>query len=245
MKKIFLLFSIVISTFMLAQKKPTLFLIGDSTMANKENPDKNPEHGWGQVLNQFFTTGIEIQNHAMNGRSSKSFRTEGRWNTIEKQLKKGDFVIIQFGHNDQKVKDSTKFTNPYTQYRANLERYVKEARAKGAIPILMTSIVRRNFNENGVLVDTHKEYPLVVRLVADDLHVPFVDMQRLTEQLEVSYGPENSKKLHLHYKEGEEPYYPKGKDDDTHLSKQGADLVAQLAVNSLKSMKTGLEKFIK
>ena len=180
MKKIFLLFSIVISTFMLAQKKPTLFLIGDSTMANKENPDKNPEHGWGQVLDQFFTTGIEIQNHAMNGRSSKSFRTEGRWNTIEKQLKKGDFVIIQFGHNDQKVKDSTKFTNPYTQYRANLERYVKEARAKGAIPILMTSIVRRNFNENGVLVDTHKEYPLVVRLVADDLHVPFVDMQRLT-----------------------------------------------------------------
>lgn len=245
MKKIFLLFSIVISTFMLAQKKPTLFLIGDSTMANKENPDKNPEHGWGQVLNQFFTTGIEIQNHAMNGRSSKSFRTEGRWNTIEKQLKKGDFVIIQFGHNDQKVKDSTKFTNPYTQYRANLERYVKEARAKGAIPILMTSIVRRNFNENGVLVDTHKEYPLVVRLVADDLHVPFVDMQRLTEQLEVSYGPENSKKLHLHYKEGEEPYYPKGKDDDTHLSKQGADLVAQLAVYSLKSMKTGLEKFMK
>lgn len=245
MKKIFLLFSIVISTFMLAQKKPTLFLIGDSTMANKENPDKNPEHGWGQVLDQFFTTGIEIQNHAMNGRSSKSFRTEGRWNTIEKQLKKGDFVIIQFGHNDQKVKDSTKFTNPYTQYRANLERYVKEARAKGAIPILMTSIVRRNFNENGVLVDTHKEYPLVVRLVADDLHVPFVDMQRLTEQLEVSYGPENSKKLHLHYKEGEEPYYPKGKDDDTHLSKQGADLVAQLAVYSLKSMKTGLEKFMK
>lgn len=245
MKKILLLFSIVISTFMMAQKKPTLFLIGDSTMANKENPDKNPEHGWGQVLNQFFTTGIEIQNHAMNGRSSKSFRTEGRWDVIEKQLKKGDFVIIQFGHNDQKVKDSTKFTNPYTQYRANLERYVKETRAKGAIPILMTSIVRRNFNENGVLIDTHKEYPLVVRMVADDLNVPFVDMQLLTEQLEIAYGPENSKKLHLHFKEGEEPYYPKGKDDDTHLSKLGADLEAKLAAASLKKMKTGLEKFIK
>lgn len=245
MKKIFLLFSIVISTFILAQKKPTLFLIGDSTMANKENPDKNPEHGWGQVLNQLFTTGIEIQNHAMNGRSSKSFRTEGRWAAIEKQLKKGDFVIIQFGHNDQKVKDSTKFTNPYTQYRANLERYVKETRAKGAIPILMTSIVRRNFNENGVLIDTHKEYPLVVRMVANDLNVPFVDMQLLTEQLEITYGPENSKKLHLHFKEGEEPYYPKGKDDDTHLSKLGADLEAKLAADSLKKLKTGLEKFIK
>jgi len=234
-----------LSCFAFAQQKPVLYLIGDSTMANKENPDKNPEHGWGQVLPQFFTGGIEIRNHAVNGRSSKSFRTEGRWDQVEKQLKKGDFVIIEFGHNDQKVKDSTKFTNPYTQYRANLERYVNEARAKGAVPILMTSIVRRNFNEDGVLIDTHKEYPLVVRMVSDDMKVPFVDMQLLTEQLEISYGLENSKKLHLHYKEGEDPYYPKGKEDDTHLSKVGAEQVAGLAVKKLKTMKTGLEKYIK
>jgi len=245
MKKLLLIVYICLATFVFAQQKPTLFLIGDSTMANKENPDKNPEHGWGQVLPQFFTTGIEIQNHAMNGRSSKSFRTEGRWDKVEKQLKKGDFVIIQFGHNDQKFKDSTKFTNPYTQYRANLERYVNEARAKGATPILMTSIVRRNFNENGVLIDTHKEYPLVVRMVANDLKVPFVDLQLLTEQMEISYGPENSKKLHLHFKEGEEPYYSKAKDDDTHLSKLGAETVAKLALKDLKSLKIGLEKYIK
>lgn len=228
-----------------AQQKPTLFLIGDSTMANKENPDKNPEHGWGQVLPQFLTTGIEVQNHAMNGRSSKSFRTEGRWDKVMKQLKKGDFVIIQFGHNDQKLKDSTKFTNPYTQYRANLERYVNETRAKGATPILMTSIVRRNFTENGVLIDTHKEYPLVVRMVANDMKVPFVDMQLLTEQMEIAYGPENSKKLHLHFAEGENPYYPKGKADDTHLSKLGAETVAKLALKDLKSLNIGLEKYIK
>lgn len=245
MKKILLIFSIAISTLIMAQQKPTLFLIGDSTMATKENPDKNPEHGWGQVLPQFLTNGIEIQNHAVNGRSSKSFRTEGRWDQVEKQLKKGDFVIIQFGHNDQKIKDSTKFTNPYTQYRANLERYVNEARAKGATPVLMTSIVRRNFNENGVLIDTHKEYPLVVRMVANDLKVPFVDMQLLTEQMEIAYGPENSKKLHLYYKEGEDPYYPKGKEDDTHLSKLGAETVAKLATKSLKALKIGLEKYIK
>lgn len=245
MKKILLVTSIFLSIFTFAQKKPTLFLIGDSTMANKENPDKNPEHGWGQVLPQFMTSGIEIQNHAMNGRSSKSFRTEGRWDKVEKQLKKGDFVVIQFGHNDQKIKDSTKFTNPYTQYRANLERYVNETRAKGATPILMTSIVRRNFTENGVLVDTHKEYPLVVRMVANDMKVPFVDMQLLTEQMEIAYGPENSKKLHLHFKEGEEPYYTKAKDDDTHLSRLGAETVAKLAVKDLKSLKTGLEKYIK
>ncbi|MCQ4138739.1 rhamnogalacturonan acetylesterase [Chryseobacterium sp. EO14] len=245
MKKILLIFSLAVSTLLLAQQKPTLFLIGDSTMATKENPDKNPEHGWGQVLPQFLTNGIEIQNHAVNGRSSKSFRTEGRWDQVEKQLKKGDFVIIQFGHNDQKIKDSTKFTNPYTQYRANLERYVNEARAKGATPVLMTSIVRRNFNENGVLIDTHKEYPLVVRMVANDLKVPFVDMQLLTEQMEIAYGPENSKKLHLYYKEGEDPYYPKGKEDDTHLSKLGAETVAKLAAKSLKTLKIGLEKYIK
>ncbi|KUJ54800.1 rhamnogalacturonan acetylesterase [Chryseobacterium aquaticum] len=245
MKKILLILSCVISAFAFAQKKPTLFLIGDSTMANKDNPDKNPEHGWGQVLPQFLTSGIEIQNHGVNGRSSKSFRTEGRWDKVEKQLKKGDFVVIQFGHNDQKVKDSTKFTNPHTQYRANLERYVKETRAKGATPILMTSIVRRNFNENGVLIDTHTDYPLVVRLVADDLEVPFVDMQLLTEQMEISYGPEKSKLLHLHFKAGENPYYDKDKDDDTHLSRLGAETVAKLALKDLKNLKIGLEKYIK
>lgn len=214
-------------------------------MANKENPDKNPEHGWGQMLPLLLTTGIEVQNHATNGRSSKSFRTEGRWDKVKKQLTKGDFVIIQFGHNDQKINDSARFTNPYTQYRTNLERYVQETREKGAIPILMTSIVRRNFNENGVLTDTHKEYPLVVKMVAQDLKVPFVDLQLLTEQLEISYGPENSRKLHLHYKKGENAYYPDGKDDDTHLSKLGAESIAKLAANALKPLKTGLEKYIK
>ena len=244
MNKKFSILFLFLSLMILAQK-PTLFLIGDSTMSNKENPEKNPEHGWGQVLPQFLTTEIELQNHAMNGRSSKSFRTEGRWDKVEKQLKKGDFVVIQFGHNDQKIKDSTKFTNPYTQYRANLERYVKETRAKGATPILMTSITRRNFTENGVLVDTHTNYPLVVRLVADDMKVPFVDMQLLTEQMEISAGSEKSKLLHLHFKAGENAYYEKDKADDTHLSKLGAETVAKLAITSLKTLNSGLEKYIK
>lgn len=245
MKRLLLIFYIFFTALLSAQKKATLFLIGDSTMANKENPDKNPEHGWGQMLPPLMTSALEIQNHAANGRSSKSFRTEGRWDQVMKQLKKGDFVLIQFGHNDQKINDSARFTNPYTQYRANLERYVNETRSKGAIPILLTSIVRRNFNENGVLADTHKEYPLVVRMVANDLKVPFVDLQLLTEQLEISYGPENSAKLHLHYKKGEAAYYPEGKNDDTHLSKLGAESIAKLAVQSLKNLKTGLEEYIK
>lgn len=245
MKKILILATLLIANIVLAQNKPTLYLIGDSTMANKENPEVNPEHGWGQMLPVLMTSDIKIENHAKNGRSSKSFITEGRWDSIMKTLKKGDFVFIQFGHNDQKYKDSTRYTNPYTRYRYNLERYVKETREKGAYPILMSSIVRRNFNEHGTLVDTHGAYPLVVRMVADDLEVPFVDMQWLTEQLEMQYGPEASKALHLHIPEGTNDYVPKGKEDNTHLSKKGATLVATLALQEIAKQKLPLKKYIK
>lgn len=226
-------------------QKPTLFLVGDSTMADKINPNENPEHGWGQILPSLMTNGILIQNHATNGRSSKSFRTEGRWDKVKDQLKKGDYVIIQFGHNDQKIEDSLRYTNPSTQYRANLERYIKEAREKGAKPILMTSIVRRNFNEKGVLIDTHNLYPIVVRMVANDLKVPFVDLQQATEEIVLSYGVEKSKQLYLHFNPKEVSYYPDGKHDDTHLSKLGATLTAEKALSELSKLNIGLEKYIK
>jgi lysophospholipase L1-like esterase len=226
-------------------QQPTLFLVGDSTMADKVNPNENPEHGWGQILPTLLTNKITIQNHATNGRSSKSFRTEGRWDKVHNQLKKGDYVIIQFGHNDQKIEDSIRYTNPATQYRSNLERYVKETREKGAIPILMTSIVRRNFNEKGVLIDTHNLYPIVVRMVAKDLDVPFVDLQQATEEIVLAYGPEKSKKLYLHFEPKEVNYYPDGKHDDTHLSKLGATLTAEKALKALVKLNIGLEKFVK
>lgn len=245
MKKIYLTtVFICLLTFLQAQK-PTLFLVGDSTMADKKDPDKNPEHGWGQILPTLMNNTITIQNHAANGRSSKSFRTEGLWDKVYKQLKKGDYVIIEFGHNDQKSEDPKRFTNPTTQYRANLERYVKETREKGATPILMTSIVRRNFNENGVLIDTHNLYPIIVRMVAKDLDVPFVDMQQETEEIVLSYGPEKSKELYLHLPPNEKSYYPKGRNDDTHLSKLGATLTAEKATKQLSKLNIGLEKFIK
>ena len=230
---------------LLAQENPTLYLIGDSTMANKKNPDENPEHGWGQMLPELMKAEIKIENHAMNGRSSKSFIGQGRWQTVYEKLKPGDFVIIQFGHNDQKIKSPDRFTNPFTEYRHNLEKYVKETREKGATPILMSSIVRRNFNEHGTLVDTHGEYPLVVRMVAKDLDVPFIDMQWLTEQLEVKFGAEESADLHLHFEPGEVAYYPDGKNDNTHLSEQGATLVASLALQEIAKKDLPLKKYIK
>ncbi|WP_333661154.1 rhamnogalacturonan acetylesterase [Chishuiella changwenlii] len=245
MKKIYIITIFLCLMGITKAQQPTLFLVGDSTMADKVNPNENPEHGWGQILPTLLTNKITIQNHATNGRSSKSFRTEGRWDKVHNQLKKGDYVIIQFGHNDQKIEDSIRYTNPATQYRSNLERYVKETREKGAIPILMTSIVRRNFNEKGVLIDTHNLYPIVVRMVAKDLDVPFVDLQQATEEIVLAYGPEKSKKLYLHFEPKEVNYYPDGKHDDTHLSKLGATLTAEKALKALVKLNIGLEKFVK
>ncbi|GGF05689.1 Lysophospholipase L1 [Chishuiella changwenlii] len=245
MKKIYLITIFLCLIGITKAQQPTLFLVGDSTMADKVNPNENPEHGWGQILPTLLTNKITIQNHATNGRSSKSFRTEGRWDKVHNQLKKGDYVIIQFGHNDQKIEDSIRYTNPATQYRSNLERYVKETREKGAIPILMTSIVRRNFNEKGVLIDTHNLYPIVVRMVAKDLDVPFVDLQQATEEIVLTYGPEKSKKLYLHFEPKEVNYYPDGKHDDTHLSKLGATLTAEKALKALEKLNIGFEKFVK
>lgn len=212
----------------------TIHSIGDSTMANKPYPENNPERGWMQVFPDFLTDSVTVKNHAVNGRSTRSFIDEKRWDSVVNKLQKGDYVFIQFGHNDQKENDPKRYTNPHTAYRQNLMRFVKEARAKEANPVLFTSIVRRNFNENGTLVDTHGAYPQEMRLVAQQLEVPMIDLQYLTERLEASYGVERSKKLHLHYAPQEIPYYPEGKTDDTHLSVLGAMEVAKLAIESLK-----------
>ena len=245
MKRILTSMLILLSLTISAQQKTTLYLIGDSTMADKKDPDVNPEHGWGQMLPELMTSDIKVENHAVNGRSSRSFIDEGRWKAVKDKLRKGDYVFIQFGHNDEKIKDSTRFTNPYTQYWHNLEKFVRETREKGATPILLSSIVRRNFNEHGVLVDTHGNYPLVARLVAEKMNVPFVDMGWLTERLEMQYGPEGSKKLHLHLEPGDDPYEPKGRHDDTHLSEMGATLEASLALKEVAQQGLELRKYIK
>jgi len=233
--KYYLLIICLITATCFAQKT-TIYTIGDSTMANKKDPDKNPEHGWAQVLQPFFKDGIAVVNKAVNGRSTKSFINEKRWDSIHKKLKKGDYVFIEFGHNDEKIEDSARYTNPHTTYRYNLIRFVKESREKGAIPILLTSIARRSFNEKGVLVPTHGDYPLETRLVAQQYKVLFIDLEYYTELLEQSYGPEKSKQLHLHFKAGENVYYDKDKNDDTHLSLKGATEIAQIVVNQIKSL---------
>lgn len=226
-------------------QKTTIYTIGDSTMADKSNPEKNPEHGWGQVLPLFFNNNIVIDNRAINGRSSKSFISEQRWNSVLQTLKKNDYVFIQFGHNDQKTKSPERYTNPHTGYRYNLIKYILDTREKEATPVLFSSIARRNFNEHGTLIDTHGAYPSEARLISLEYNVPFIDLQYLSEVLEESYGVEKSKKLHLHFEPGETPYYPSGKTDNTHLSLLGATEIAKLAVEELRNKVPELDQFIK
>ena len=211
----------------------TLYLIGDSTMADKPEPEHNPERGWGQALPAFVSASALVKNHAVNGRSTRSFIEQGRWETVRTALRRGDYVFIQFAHNDQKIEDSTRYTAPFTAYRRNLERFVRDARAAGARPILFTPIVRRQWNAQGVLEDTHGLYPLAVRDVARDLAVPMVDLQLLTEDLVRDAGVEGSKQLFVWTKADEYPAFPEARQDNTHLSPRGAREVAALVAEAL------------
>lgn len=241
-KNILMVLLVILFTGFASAQQITVYTIGDSTMANKPNPDENQERGWAQMLPQFFNQDVTIDNRAVNGRSTKSFIDEKRWDSVHKTLKKGDYVFIQFGHNDQKENDSKRYTNPHTAYRYNLNRFVKETLAKGANPILFSSIARRNFNEQGVLEDTHGAYTMEARLVAKEMNIPFIDLQYLSEKLEESYGIEGSMKLHLHYKAGEIAYYPEGKIDDTHLSVLGAIEMAKLVMQQLELLNIPLKE---
>ncbi|MFT3753125.1 MAG: rhamnogalacturonan acetylesterase [Paludibacter sp.] len=174
-------------------KPVTVFMIGDSTMANKVEK-AFPENGWGMALGELLQSNALVHNVAQNGRSSKSFIAEGRWDSVRNKLAKGDFVIIQFGHNDSKP-DSTRRTDPQTTYKENLRRFITETRAKGGNPILCTSIVRRSFGKDGKLTDTHGGYPQAMREVAHELNVPLVDLQKLTEEAVNKRGEEAFEKV--------------------------------------------------
>ena len=153
MKRAFLLTICLLLAFAACGGNLCVHLIGDSTCATKELSKQNPERGWGQLFQPLFDGSVTIRNHAVNGRSTKSFRDEGRWQRVCDELRPGDYVFIQFGHNDQKQADSTRYASP-EQYAANLRRYADETRARGAVPVLLTPVVRRRFTD-GVPDDTH------------------------------------------------------------------------------------------
>ena len=222
----------------------TIYLAGDSTMAQKL-PEKRPETGWGEALQQFFVESrVRVENLAQNGRSTKTFIAENRWQALVDRLKKGDYVFIEFGHNDSSKEKIDRYTPP-DEYRKNLLRFISDVREKNAIPVLLTPVMRRRFNAEGVFYDTHGEYPDIVRSVAGEQNVPLIDMHRMSEVVLKQYGPEGSRKLFLQLKPGENPNYPNGIEDNTHFSPLGAQIMASLAVEGIKEQRLGLARFLK
>lgn len=220
----------------------TLFMIGDSTMADKDLTGGNPERGWGQALPSYFGEEVRIDNHAQNGRSSKSFIDEGRWHKVISQVRTGDYVFIQFGHNDEKA-NPKRHTDPGTTFDANLRRFVNDTRAKGGIPVLFNSIVRRHF-EGDTLRDTHGAYLESPRRVGRELGVTFIDLNLLTHRLVEGLGPEASKKLFMWVEPGTVAAIPQGHEDNTHLNTYGAHLIAGLAADAIAEALPELAKYI-
>ena len=223
----------------MSQGTTRIFLVGDSTMADKPLVD-NPEHGWGQMLPLFFTHEVQILNHAKNGRSTKNFITEGRWKAIHDQLQPGDYVFIQFGHNDAKFEDTARFAAPRPDYKNNLVKFVREARDKSAIPVLLTPIARREFDSTGNYVGTHGDYPAVMKEVAKEENIPLIDMFEQSKKMVVLLGDEQSKPLYLSGVKNEFRNWNK-KRDNTHFTRLGAIQMASLAVEGIKELHLPLE----
>ncbi|MDA3818701.1 MAG: rhamnogalacturonan acetylesterase [Prolixibacteraceae bacterium] len=215
-------------------------MIGDSTMADK--PDLNyPERGWGQVLPIFFDSTLTIDNHSRNGRSSRSFIYESRWDSVYGKLTLNDYIVIQFGHNDDVVTKTGRHST-LEEYDYNLSKFVRETREKGAHPILCTPIVRRSFNKDSILVETHGKYTEVVRNVASRFDVPLVDMHHKSRVMVKKLRVEKSIPLYLHFPANVHPKAPDGKKDNTHFNEAGAKKMASFFVEYLIETNHPLKK---
>ena len=265
-KFLFVTFALVLLVSAIPDKTTTIFIIGDSTAANKDISKGKLERGLGMVLQSYFDDNIRIDNRALNGRSSLSFINEGHWEKVLQSMKPGDYVIIQFGHNDEKPK-ADRHTDPGSTFDYHLAKFVRETREHGGIPVLMNCVVRRNFFVNapendddeklrtqtfkdGVrmvegdsLIDTHGLYRVAPRDVAQRMNVHFVDANQITHNLEQGLGTEASKKLHMWFLPDTEPSEPKGKQDNTHYSVYGAHVVARLLADALCEEVPMLKKY--
>jgi len=223
------------------REKITLHLIGDSTCAHKEE-SRRPETGWGEKFEQFFNENIEVRNYARNGRSTRTFIEEHRWDSVTAALQSGDYVFIQFGHNDE-VPTKKSYTTP-EDFKANLKRFIEDTRARDATPVLLTPVCRRRFDDEGNFFDTHGQYASLVRQVAKETGVAFIDMHTISMAILVQYGKEESNKLFLHCAIGECPNYPEGIIDDTHFNDFGATMMAEALAKAVRDTQLPLRQFI-
>lgn len=223
-------------------RSPKLFLIGGSTMATF--PDTRPVVGWGQILPQYFKDSGRVDNRAKSGRSTKSFIDQGLWDQVFADLRNGDFLIMCWGTNDS-ANDAARRTEPRKDFQANLERFIRECRSKGATPIIATSVARRIWSEQGEFVEPPSEYVVVSREVAAREGVPLMEMRGRTVELERSLGVEGSRALHLYLEPGQFDSYPNGSKDDTHYNRHGATRVSELAVQEMRRLKLPLVDWLK
>ncbi|WP_413300793.1 rhamnogalacturonan acetylesterase [Bacillus sp. 1P10SD] len=214
----------------------TVYLAGDSTVSDYSS-SLAPRAGWGQVLEKYFDDQVVVNNEATPGRSSRSFIDEGRLDSILNHIEKGDYLFIQFGHNDEKIKDPTRYTEPYSTYKRYLKQYIDGARAKQAIPVLLTPVERRYFTEDGVLSDTHGKYPNAMKELGLEEHVPVIDLTEGSNTLFQKLGPEKTKNVFLWLDAGENRNYPNGVKDNTHFQVAGAKKIARLVVDGIEESK--------
>ena len=208
----------------------TIYIIGDSTVDDNQPPFR----GWGWALPQYVREGVAVKNHALSGRSSRSFRAEGLFEPVEKALGPGDLLLIQFGHNDEK--DDERHTDPDTTFPEELWRYCAAALSKGAQPVLITPVCRRFFGGDGSLFYTHGEYPRAIRLLAAEKGIHLCDLKAASRALYRSLGEQGTAELFVRLAPGEHPDFPEGHDDRSHFNPHGATVIAGLVAEGLKQL---------
>ena len=230
MKKIILTIAFALSVISaVAQDKIVLRLMGDSTMADKDLSYENPERGWGQRLKSHVDTNVIVANYAQNGRSTKSVQTLGIWVNVKRDLKAGEYLFIQFGHNDSKESDTTRYAAPFGAYQENIRLFVDYALSVGARPVLFTPVSRRWFDDKGNLkVNCHGDYPEAVSQVAKEYGLPLIDANKVTQEWLISLGDDASRKYYMWIDKGVNPKHPDGKIDNTHTNVAGARQIVNL-----------------
>lgn len=229
-----LLFACLLTSLPVNNKTIRVWLIGDSTMAHYD-PSRAPIAGWGTPFSLFFDSTVSVQNRARGGRSTRTFISEGLWQQVADSLQAGDYVFIQFGHNDEAKEEKYKDRyTPVPDYIRNLEKFVEESRSRQAIPVIITPVTRMRFNPQGVQEETHREYTAAALETGNRLGVPVIDLDAASRNLLQELGPVFSKRLFMQLDSLEHPNYPAGQKDNTHFNAFGARLMAQLVLAGIR-----------
>jgi len=222
-----------------ADDLPTIFLAGNSTVTDQEY---EPWASWGQMFPRFLKSNVVVANFAESGETLLSFKHENRLKKVLSLMKKGDYLFIEFAHNDQKP--GSNHLDPFTTYKAEVKNYIAEARKKGGNVILVTSMNRRRFDENGKIMNTLGDYPEAMRQTAAEEKVPVIDLNAMSKDFYEAMGPENSKKAFVHYPANTYPGQDKALADDTHFNPYGAYELARCIVTSIIQQKLDLVNYL-